>query len=326
MQTSFAMLGLGRMGGNMVRRLLRARVDCVVYDRDEQARDALAEAGARAARDLNEVIEMCRPPRSVWLMLPAGAVTRDTIADLAPRLDVGDVVIDGGNSHWEEDWSRYQSLKSQGIDYLDVGVSGGVLGLERGYCLMIGGSKRAVEALTPLFEALAPGSGGLPRAGSKVVPESTAELGYLHCGEAGAGHFVKMAHNAIEYGMMQAYAEGFDMMRARGSEDLPPERRLNLDLSEIAELWRRGSVIPSWLLDLAASALAEDGDLAGFSHRVADSGEGRWAMQAALESATPMPALAAAMHTRFSSQQDSSMANRVLSALRAGFGGHREHG
>ena len=316
------MLGLGRMGGNMVRRLLRAGIDCVVYDRDEQARNALVHAGARAAEDLDEVARLCAPPRAVWLMLPAGEVTRETVSQLSARLETGDLLIDGGNSNWQEDWPRSQALSARGIDYLDVGVSGGVLGLERGYCLMIGGAKRSVQRLTPVFEALAPGQGGLPRARSSAPKGATAQLGYLHCGAAGAGHFVKMVHNAIEYGMMQAYAEGFELMRARAGDALPAERQLALDLGEIAELWRRGSVIPSWLLDLAAEALAEDGELVGYSERVSDSGEGRWAMQAAIESATPMPALAAAMHTRFQSQQEASMANRVLSALRAGFGGH----
>ncbi|MCY4041078.1 MAG: decarboxylating 6-phosphogluconate dehydrogenase [Gammaproteobacteria bacterium] len=322
MHDSIAMLGLGRMGGNMVQRLLGAGIDCVVYDRDEMAREALREAGARPAADLSEVARLLAPPRAVWLMLPAGEVTRETISQLSLILEPGDVVVDGGNSHWQEDWSRREMLGARGIDYLDVGVSGGVLGLDRGYCLMVGGSKQAAVSMTRVFEALAPGQGETPRAGPKSDAASTAEMGYLHCGGAGAGHFVKMVHNAIEYGMMQAYAEGFELMHARGDSSLPEERRLELDVGEIAELWRRGSVIPSWLLDLAAEALADDGELRDFSHKVADSGEGRWAMQAALESATPTPALAAAMYARFASQRASSMANRVLSALRAGFGGH----
>ena len=324
MQASIAMLGLGRMGGNMVRRLLRAGHSCVVFDRDEAAREALCEEGATPARDLDEVIALCPPPRAIWMMLPAGEITRQTISNLAGRLETGDILIDGGNSHWEEDWARSQALADHGIDYLDVGVSGGVLGLERGYCLMIGGPERAVRLLTPVFESLAPGQGALPRAASGSPTSSTAERGYLHCGSTGAGHFVKMVHNAIEYGMMQAYAECFDLMRARGDEALPPDRRLELDAAEIAELWRRGSVITSWLLDLGAEALAGDSELSAYSSRVADSGEGRWAMQAAIESGVPTPALASAMHARFQSQHESSLANRFLSALRMGFGGHRE--
>lgn len=326
MQASIAMLGLGRMGGNMARRLMRAGHSCVVFDRDETARTALAEEGAIPASDLDEVVALCAPPRAIWMMLPAGEVTRQTISELIGRLACGDIIIDGGNSHWEEDWSRSQELAEQGIDYLDVGVSGGVFGLERGYCLMIGGPKKAVSLLTPFFESLAPGQGGLPRAAPGKATGSTAQRGYLHCGSSGAGHFVKMVHNAIEYGMMQAYAEGFDLMRARGDEALPVERRLALDAAEIAELWRRGSVITSWLLDLGAEALGTDSELAAFSDRVADSGEGRWAMQAAIESGVPTPALASAMYARFSSQDESSMASRFLSALRMGFGGHQASG
>ncbi len=234
MHDSIAMLGLGRMGGNMVQRLLGAGIDCVVYDRDEMAREALREAGAQPAADLSEVARLLAPPRAVWLMLPAGEVTRETISQLSLILEPGDVVVDGGNSHWQEDWSRREMLSARGIDYLDVGVSGGVLGLDRGYCLMIGGSKQAAVSMTRVFEALAPGQGETPRAGPKCDAASTAEMGYLHCGGAGAGHFVKMVHNAIEYGMMQAYAEGFELMHARGDSSLPEERRLELDVGEIA--------------------------------------------------------------------------------------------
>ncbi len=326
MQASFAMLGLGRMGGNMVRRLLRAGHACVVFDPDETARLALAGEGARPVGNLNDVIAQCAPPRVVWMMLPSGKITRQTISDLAGSMEAGDILIDGGNSHWEEDWARSRALADYGIDYVDVGVSGGVFGLERGYCLMIGGPERAVQRLIPFFESLAPGQGGLPRAVPGRSEGSTAERGYLHCGGAGAGHFVKMVHNAIEYGMMQAYAEGFELMGARGDETLPAERRLQLDAAEIAELWRRGSVITSWLLDLGAEALAEDAELSSHAHRVSDSGEGRWAMQAAIESGVPVPALASAMYARFQSQRESSMANRFLSALRKGFGGHNESG
>ena len=324
MQASFAMLGLGRMGANMVRRLLRAGHSCVVFDRDEAARSALVQEGATPARDLDEVVSLGAQPRCVWLMLPAGDPTRSTIEELATRLEAGDVVIDGGNSHWQEDFSRSSFLAGHGIDYVDVGVSGGILGLSRGYCLMIGGGKRAVDLLTPVFEALAPGQGDLPRAGPEEEAGSTAHLGYLHCGAAGAGHFVKMVHNAIEYGMMQAYAEGFELLHARGDEALPENRRLSLDIAEIAELWRRGSVVTSWLLDLTAEALAQDADLSDHSSRVGDSGEGRWAVEAALESGVPTPALTSAMHNRFDSQLEARIGNRLLSAMRKGFGGHGE--
>ena len=318
------MLGLGRMGGNMVRRLLRAGHSCAVFDRDEAARSALVREGATAACDLDDVVSLCAQPRCIWLMLPAGDPTRNTIKELARRLEAGDVVIDGGNSHWQEDFSRSRFLAERGIDYVDVGVSGGILGLSRGYCLMIGGEERAVDLLTPVFEALAPGQGELPRAGPEAQAGSTAHLGYLHCGAAGAGHFVKMVHNAIEYGMMQAYAEGFELLHARGDQALPSNRRLNLDIAEIAELWRRGSVVTSWLLDLTAEALAQDADLSDHSSRVGDSGEGRWAVQAALESGVPTPALTSAMHNRFDSQLEARIGNRLLSAMRKGFGGHNE--
>lgn len=324
METSFAMLGLGRMGGNMARRLLRAGHACVVYDRDEAACVALSEEGALPATDLDAVVSLSQPPRCIWMMLPAGEVTEKTIDALAARLDHGDVLVDGGNAHWQDDLPRGTRLAARGIDYVDVGVSGGILGLTRGYCLMVGGSRRAVGLLEPFLESLAPGQGDLMRAGSVAGEGSTAHLGYLHCGATGAGHFVKMVHNAIEYGMMQAYSEGFELMRARGEQSLSDERRLDLDVGEIAELWRRGSVVTSWLLDLAAEALAQDSNLSAHPSRVADSGEGRWAVQAALESGVPTPALTAAIQNRFDSQRDARLGNRLLSAMRKGFGGHRE--
>ena len=326
MQASLAMLGLGRMGGNMVRRLMRAGHACVVFDRDEAARSALAQEGAVAAGDLDALVSLCSAPRCIWMMLPAGDVTEQTIDELSARLDPGDVVVDGGNAHWQDDAPRSKRLKEKGIDYVDVGVSGGILGLSRGYCLMIGGPPRAVGLLRPFFEALAPGQGDLARASPETGEDSTAHLGYLHCGEAGAGHFVKMVHNAIEYGMMQAFAEGFELMQARGEQRLPEECRLDLDIAEIAELWRRGSVVTSWLLDLTAEALGQDASLSDHPGRVADSGEGRWAVQAALESGIPTPALTAAMQNRFDSQRDARLGNRLLSAMRKGFGGHRESG
>lgn len=323
MQASIAMLGLGRMGGNMVRRLLRAGHRCVVFDQDEVARSELSKEGATPAEDLDEVVALSPQPRCIWLMLPAGEPTRKTLNELSERLVAGDVIVDGGNSHWEEDFSRSRDLAERGIDYVDVGVSGGILGLSRGYCLMVGGKAGAVQLLNPFLEALAPGQGELPRAGAHSSESSTAHLGYLHCGGPGAGHFVKMVHNGIEYGMMQAYAEGFELMHARSDETLPVERRLDLDLAEIAELWRRGSVVTSWLLDLSAEALAENAQLSSHSSHVGDSGEGRWAIEAALESGVPTPALTGAIHSRFDSQLEARLGNKLLSAMRKGFGGHK---
>ena len=320
------MIGLGRMGANIVRRLMRHGHDCVVYDRDAQATAALAAEGATPAADMAGLVRALGSPRAVWIMLPAGAATRAAIAELSDLLAPGDTVIDGGNTFWKEDIARARELRAKGIAYLDVGTSGGVWGLERGYCLMIGGEKEAVARLDPIFAALAPGQGRIPRTSGREAREASVEHGYLHAGPSGAGHFVKMVHNGIEYGMMQAMAEGFDIMRHAGSERLPEELRLDLDLADIAEVWRRGSVITSWLLDLTAAALAADPDLADYSGHVEDSGEGRWTVQAAIEEAVPAEVLTSALFARFRSRQEHTFAEKVLSAMRKGFGGHVEPG
>jgi 6-phosphogluconate dehydrogenase len=317
-------IGLGRMGGNISRRLMRRGHGCVVYDRDAAARRSLGEAGARAAADLESLVAALAPPRVLWLMLPAGAATEDAIAALQGLLAPGDVVIDGGNSYYKDDVRRAETLRRNGIHYVDVGTSGGVWGLERGYCLMIGGEKPVVDRLTPLFEALAPGKGDMAPARGRDGRDPRAEQGYLHCGPHGAGHFVKMIHNGIEYGLMQAYAEGFDILRNAAAETLPAPYRYALDLADIAELWRRGSVITSWLLDLTASALAEDGALEGYSGIVEDSGEGRWTVMAAVERAVPAQVLSAALYARFRSRRPQGFAEKLLSAMRKGFGGHVE--
>jgi 6-phosphogluconate dehydrogenase len=330
------MIGLGRMGGNMVRRLSRGGHACVVYDRQADAVAALAAEGAAGAGSTADLVRRLDAPRAIWLMLPA-AVVDSAIAELLPHLSKGDVVVDGGNSHYVEDIRRARELAPRGIEYIDVGVSGGVRGLERGYCLMIGGPAPVVARLDPLFETLAPGAAAAPPTPGRSPGQSTAEHGYLHCGPVGAGHFVKMVHNAIEYGVMAAYAEGFNLLahanmgagtRPKDAETFPlsdPHHyQYDLPLPEIAEVWRRGSVIGSWLLDLTAAALAEHPDLQPFSGRVSDSGEGRWAAIAAIESATPTPVLAAALFERFGSRGEHDFANRLLSALRYQFGGHEE--
>jgi 6-phosphogluconate dehydrogenase len=330
------MIGLGRMGANMVRRLMRAGHECVVYDRSPDAVAALAAEGARGGASLGDFVARLTRPRAVWLMVPAGAVDA-TLAELAPALEAGDVVVDGGNSHYVDDIRRSRELAARGLDYLDVGTSGGVWGLERGYCLMIGGPAAAVRRLLPIWRALAAGAGAVPRTPGREQAGGTAEEGYLHCGDSGAGHFVKMVHNGIEYGVMAAYAEGFNILRhanvgSRGrvvdAETTPlrhPEHyRYELNLADIAEVWRRGSVVASWLLDLAAMALAEQPDLKGFSGRVADSGEGRWTIAAAIDESTPAPVLSAALYQRFSSRGEDDFAAKVLSAMRYKFGGHVE--
>jgi 6-phosphogluconate dehydrogenase len=331
------MIGLGRMGGNMVRRLMRAGHQCVVYDVSPPAVKTLAGEGATGAESLKSFVKALKPPRAVWLMVPAALVDQ-TLADLVPHLAPEDTVIDGGNSYYHDDIRRAAELREQGIHYLDVGTSGGVFGLERGYCLMIGGEAAAVERLEPVFSALAPGVDAAPRTpGGKSA--GTAELGYLHCGRAGAGHFVKMVHNGIEYGLMAAYAEGLNILHHAGvglrsqeadAETTPlrhPEHyRYQLDLPAITELWRRGSVIGSWLLDLTARSLRESPDLSNFAGRVSDSGEGRWTIAAAIDQSVPTPVLSAALYQRFSSRGEADFANKVLSALRYQFGGHQEKG
>jgi 6-phosphogluconate dehydrogenase len=318
------MVGLGRMGANMVRRLMRRGHACVAHDRSPAAVAALVAEGASGAASLAELVAGLAPPRAVWLMLPAGDPTEATIAALEELLAPGDVVVDGGNSHFKGDPPRARRLAARGLHHLDVGTSGGVWGLERGYCLMIGGAPEPVERLDPIFRALAPGGGDLAPTPGREGGGGTAGEGYLHCGPPGAGHFVKMVHNGVEYGLMQAYAEGFDLLRGAAAETLPAERRYALDVGEIAELWRRGSVVTSWLLDLAAAALARSPDLAEYAGRVPDSGEGRWTVEAALEEAVPLTVLAASLFARFRSRDPQRFAEKVLSAMRAGFGGHGE--
>lgn len=319
-----AMVGLGRMGGAMTRRLMAAGHDCVVYALDAEARDALAREGATAAASLADLVGKLGKPRAVWLMLPAGQATEDTVQQLHGLLEPGDTVIDGGNSFYKDDIRRAGRLAENGVAYVDCGTSGGVWGLERGYSMMIGGPPDAVARLDPVFAALAPGPGRIPRTPGREGEPCQAERGYIHAGPSGAGHFVKMVHNGIEYGLMQAYAEGFNILRNKTSEDLPEEERYTLNLADVAEVWRRGSVIASWLLDLSAAALAQDPQLSEFSGYVQDSGEGRWTVEAAIEEAVPVDVLSSALYARFRSRKDHTFAERMLSAMRFGFGGHIE--
>ena len=317
------MIGLGRMGSNIVRRLTQAGHRCVVFDRDANAVRSLQGQHVTGAADLKALVKQLEIPRAVWVMVPAGTATEWTIAQLGSFLEAGDIIIDGGNSFYKDDIRRAKELATRGIRYVDCGTSGGIWGRERGYCLMIGGDRETVEHLDPIFAALAPGAGDIPRTAGRDGRDPRVERGYLHCGPSGAGHFVKMVHNAIEYGLMQAYAEGFNILK--GAAERPEkDERYDLDLADIAELWRRGSVIGSWLLDLAAKALAEDAALAGYSGIVEDSGEGRWAIDTAVEQAVPANVLAAALFARFRSREESSFADKLLSALRHEFGGHRE--
>jgi 6-phosphogluconate dehydrogenase len=318
------MVGLGRMGGNIVRRLMKDGHLCVVYDKNPAPGRALAEEGAKAARDLADLVAQLEKPRSVWVMLPAGAITEQTVNELSALLETGDTVIDGGNSFYQDDIRRAEALKAKGITYIDVGTSGGVWGLERGYCMMIGGDKAVFERLEPIFATLAPGVGSIAPTPGRQVEKDRAAQGYIHAGPTGAGHFVKMIHNGIEYGLMQAYAEGFDILRHVADDTVPENRRYTLNLPDIAEVWRRGSVIQSWLLDLTASALAEDAELAGYSGFVEDSGEGRWTVNAAIEEAVPIDVLSAALFARFRSRIREGFADKMLSAMRHGFGGHVE--
>jgi 6-phosphogluconate dehydrogenase len=319
-------IGLGRMGGNIVRRLIAHGHDAVIYDRDDKAVTALSGNGAAPAAGLDELVRKLHKPRIAWIMLPAGEITEATIAQLADRLEPGDVIVDGGNTFWKDDVRRARMLAERKLHYVDVGTSGGIWGLERGYCMMIGGEKAIVDHLDPIFAALAPGLGNIPRTPGRDGHDPRAEHGYLHVGPSGAGHFVKMVHNGIEYGLMQAYAEGFDILANAGSKALPQGERLDLDLANIAEVWRRGSVISSWLLDLTAAALALDPALAGYSGFVEDSGEGRWTIMAAIEEAVPADVLSAALYARFRSRREHTFAEKVLSAMRKGFGGHVEPG
>jgi len=318
------MVGLGRMGGNIVRRLMKDGHQCVVYDKNPAPGRALAEEGAKAAHDLADLVAQLEKPRAVWVMLPAGAITEQTVNELSALLETGDTVIDGGNSFYQDDIRRAEALKAKGITYIDVGTSGGVWGLERGYCMMIGGDKAVFERLEPIFATLAPGVGSIAPTPGRQVEKDRAAQGYIHAGPTGAGHFVKMIHNGIEYGLMQAYAEGFDILRHVADDTVPENRRYTLNLPDIAEVWRRGSVIQSWLLDLTASALAEDAELAGYSGFVEDSGEGRWTVNAAIEEAVPIDVLSAALFARFRSRIREGFADKMLSAMRHGFGGHVE--
>ena len=319
-----AMIGLGRMGANIARRLMRAGHEIVGFDLNEANVQALAGEGATAALSLDDIVAKLEAPRIFWVMLPAGTATEETIATLRTIAQAGDVIIDGGNSFFKDDIRRSRECAATGLHYVDVGTSGGVWGLERGYCLMIGGEQEVVERLDPIFDALAPGYGTVARTPGRQAGDDRAERGYIHAGPAGAGHFVKMVHNGIEYGLMQAYAEGFDVLKGRASENLPEEQRFTINLPDVAEVWRRGSVISSWLLDLCALELAEDKDLDQFSGRVADSGEGQWTIDAAMEEAVPVNVLTAALFARYRSRTDDRFADKLLSAMRFGFGGHVE--
>jgi 6-phosphogluconate dehydrogenase len=330
------MVGLGRMGANMVRRLLAGGHECVVFDMSPKAVEELVDEKARGSSSLADLAKKLEKPRAVWLMVPAAAVDQ-TIVDLLPALESGDTIIDGGNSYYIDDLRRSRDLAPKGVNYVDVGTSGGVWGLERGYCMMIGGPDQAVQRLDPIFKTLAPGAGAIPRTPGRKGALTTAEQGYLHCGPSGAGHFVKMVHNGIEYGVMAAYAEGLDVLRganvgekahAIDAETTPlrnaGDYKYDINLPDVAEVWRRGSVIASWLLDLTATALTEDSALSKFSGRVSDSGEGRWTIKAAIDEGVPVPVLSTALYERFFSRGDADYQNKLLSAMRFQFGGHLE--
>ncbi|MBN9011511.1 MAG: decarboxylating 6-phosphogluconate dehydrogenase [Rhizobiales bacterium] len=320
-----AVVGLGRMGANIARRVMKhGGHQTVVYDKSADAIAALAGDGATGTASLEDLVAKLAAPRTVWVMLPSGPITESAIDTLGKLLSKDDVIIDGGNTFWQDDVRRGKALAARGIHYLDVGTSGGVWGLERGYCMMIGGDKKVVTRLDPIFKALAPGRGDIPQTPGREGRDPRVEQGYLHAGPIGSGHFVKMIHNGIEYGLMQAYAEGFDILKNANSDALPADHRFDLDIADIAEVWRRGSVIPSWLLDLTASALAKQPALDKYSGFVEDSGEGRWTVNAAIDEAVPAEVLTAALYTRFRSRRDHTFAEKILSAMRAGFGGHKE--
>jgi 6-phosphogluconate dehydrogenase len=327
MSMQLGMVGLGRMGGNIARRLTAHGHRCVVYDRDPDAVGKLAGEGMTGSGDLKDFVAKLEKPRVIWLMLPAGKITEDTLAALKPMLAAGDIVIDGGNTFYKDDIRRAADLKTAGIHYVDVGTSGGVWGRERGYCMMIGGADEAVDRIDPILATLAPGAGDAsktPKRDGRADLDARAEQGYLHCGPVGSGHFVKMIHNGIEYGLMQAYAEGFDILANKSSQKLPEAERYDLNLADIAEVWRRGSVVASWLLDLTSIALADDATLSGFTGEVADSGEGRWTLDAAIEEEVPVNVLSASLYARFRSRRDHTVADKLLSAMRNQFGGHVE--
>ncbi len=318
------MIGLGRMGGNIVRRLTRSGHQCVVFDQNPAAMKALVGKGVIGAAGLKQFVRQLDKPRAVWVMLPAGEITEATVNELGRLLEPGDTIIDGGNAFYKDDIRRAKSLKPKGIHYVDCGTSGGVWGLDRGYSLMIGGDKDVVDRLDPIFQTLAPGAGDIAVTPDRVGRDPRVERGYMHCGPSGAGRFVKMVHNGIEYGLMQAYAEGFNILRGAASEELPTEQRYQIDLPDVAEVWRRGSVIGSWLLDLTAMALAKDPKLSNYSGFVADSGEGRWTINAAIEEAVPADVLSASLYARFRSREKENFSDKLLSAMRNEFGGHVE--
>ncbi|MGA2694616.1 MAG: phosphogluconate dehydrogenase (NAD(+)-dependent, decarboxylating) [Terriglobales bacterium] len=318
------MVGLGKMGANMTRRLMRGGHQVVVTDLSADNVKQLASEGAVASSSLDDFVTKLGKPRVAWLMVPAGDPTEQTVQTLAKKFERGDVLIDGGNSYFKDDIRRGEQLREKGIHYLDVGTSGGVWGIDRGYCMMIGGSKDAFQQLNSIFKTLAPGRGDIPRTPGREKMAGTAEEGYIYCGPHGAGHFVKMVHNGIEYGIMQAYAEGFDIFKNAVSKELPENQRYDLNLPDIAEVWRRGSVVSSWLLDLTAMALTENPSLSEYTGFVQDSGEGRWTIQAAIDEAVPVDVLSAALFVRFRSRQDHTFAEKMLSAMRQKFGGHIE--
>jgi 6-phosphogluconate dehydrogenase len=320
------MIGLGRMGANIARRLMRGGHEIVAFDRNEPAVAGLVGEGATGATSLEDIATKLQSPRIFWVMLPAGAPTESTIETLAGLAEPGDIIIDGGNTFYKDDVRRAAALRDKQLQYVDVGTSGGVWGLERGYCMMIGGDKETVDLLDPIFDCLAPGYGTIPRTPDRIDSDEDprAEKGYIHAGPAGAGHFVKMVHNGIEYGLMQAYAEGFDILKGKASEKLVPEERFDINLTDVAEVWRRGSVISSWLLDLSAAALAKNHTLDQFTGRVSDSGEGQWTIDAAMEEAVPAYVLSAALFARYRSRVDTTFGDKLLSAMRFGFGGHVE--
>jgi 6-phosphogluconate dehydrogenase len=320
------MVGLGKMGANMTRRLMRGGHELVVTDLSADNVKKISGEGAISSASLDDFVAKLGKPRIAWLMVPAGGPTEQTVDALSQRMQAGDILIDGGNSYFKDDVRRSAKLKQKGIHYVDVGTSGGVWGLERGYCMMIGGPKDVVQQLDPIFKTLAPGRGDIPRTPGREKMTGTAEDGYIHCGPSGAGHFVKMVHNGIEYGLMQAYAEGFDIFRNATSKEVPEEHRYDLNLADIAEVWRRGSVVSSWLLDLTAIALAQNPTLAEYTGFVQDSGEGRWTIQAAIDEAVPVDVLSAALYVRFRSRQEHTFAEKMLSAMRQQFGGHVEPG
>ncbi|BAZ70783.1 MAG: decarboxylating 6-phosphogluconate dehydrogenase [Pelatocladus maniniholoensis HA4357-MV3] len=318
------MIGLGRMGANIVRRLLKDGHECIVYNRTPDKVKQLESEGAIGTTSVDNFVNRLTKPRVAWVMVPAGEATEQIVMELAQKMAPGDIIIDGGNSYYKDDVRRAKVLQNLGVNYVDVGTSGGVWGLERGYCLMIGGERRIVEHLDPIFQTIAPGRGDISRTPGREKLSSTAEDGYLHCGPNGAGHFVKMVHNGIEYALMQAYAEGFDIFRNANSPELSEAYRYDLNVADIAEVWRRGSVVGSWLLDLAAMALVENPTLSEYTGFVQDSGEGRWTIMAAIESAVPADVLSASLYTRFRSRQEHTFAEKLLSAMRYKFGGHIE--